>query len=851
MLRPDHSFVRFLAELRRRRVYRVAVAYAIVGWVTIQVASDVVPALHLPEWATTLVVVLALLGFPVALVLAWAYDINPSGVERTLPPAGTAAAPPRVAADALSAGAASGDRAGRARMTSRIAVSGAVAVLGLAGVAFFASRAADPARQSDATDSTAARTVAVLPFHVRGSERVGYLSEGIVDLLTTDFVRESGVDAVDPNTLLAGLAGRDNTLFDAERGRDVAAEFGAGLYVVGNVFEVEGRVRLTAYLHDRSRGNRAVAVKTVEGGVADVLSLVARLAAELAAAVPAERRGLTARLVWTGKDVDVLGSPTADGRLLSFTEWETGDLAVRDLDASVNRRITGKGDWGTSDEYAEFSRISHDGRQIAYAWFNIGFEYDLRVIDTGGGAPRTLLSADWLAPYGWKRDGRTVLVDAWSEGSGRLVWVANDGSVSVIRATDHGEGPFALSPDEQWIAFDKPTPQDPARRNIHVVAADGSATDVLVRGPGRNQLLGWTPTGRHLLFWSDRGATPAVWALPIAGGRPAGPPALVRADMEVLRGFGVYGQELLYAVTASERQVRIMEIDVEQAAVLDGPTQIAYGTPRVSATPLWSPDGNRLAYASTLPGTARGRDARVIARDLATGAVTEYALRLENPRLVQWIGADTVVLYASDAGGRWGYYALSLATGAVSRHEHAGLEGIRFILVSRDGRALFFVRWRPPGAQLIRRDARSGRETVLFSHESGGIVYTLSPDEQLIALAVFSRAQGRHELHTVPAAGGPSRMEQFVPAPNVLPNAFTSIAWSSDGRHIVYARDTHDHAELRRLRLRDGDDRLLTTVSGLNAAGIRVHPDGRRVVFTAGESRQEIWALELPPEFLR
>ncbi len=69
----------FLAELRRRRVYRVAVVYAVVAFVVAQVGELVFPALRLPDWSLTLLVVLALLGFPIALVLAWAFEVTPEG----------------------------------------------------------------------------------------------------------------------------------------------------------------------------------------------------------------------------------------------------------------------------------------------------------------------------------------------------------------------------------------------------------------------------------------------------------------------------------------------------------------------------------------------------------------------------------------------------------------------------------------------------------------------------------------------------------------------------------------------------------------------------------------------------
>src|SRR5436853_4981922 len=73
----------FFAELKRRNVYKVAIAYGVVGWLVIQVTATIVPALHLSDGLTTTVVVLTLLGFPVALVIAWAFEMTPEGLNRT------------------------------------------------------------------------------------------------------------------------------------------------------------------------------------------------------------------------------------------------------------------------------------------------------------------------------------------------------------------------------------------------------------------------------------------------------------------------------------------------------------------------------------------------------------------------------------------------------------------------------------------------------------------------------------------------------------------------------------------------------------------------------------------------
>src|SRR5213080_2507412 len=73
----------FFEELQRRKVYRVAAAYVIAAGFIIQMGSAVLPAWELPNWTLRLVVVLLLIGFPIALILAWAYDVTPQGIQAT------------------------------------------------------------------------------------------------------------------------------------------------------------------------------------------------------------------------------------------------------------------------------------------------------------------------------------------------------------------------------------------------------------------------------------------------------------------------------------------------------------------------------------------------------------------------------------------------------------------------------------------------------------------------------------------------------------------------------------------------------------------------------------------------
>lgn len=77
------KMVTLFGELQRRKVYRVVIAYAVTSWLVIQVATQVFPAFEIPTWSQRLVVVLIALGFPIAVVLAWTFDLTHQGVERT------------------------------------------------------------------------------------------------------------------------------------------------------------------------------------------------------------------------------------------------------------------------------------------------------------------------------------------------------------------------------------------------------------------------------------------------------------------------------------------------------------------------------------------------------------------------------------------------------------------------------------------------------------------------------------------------------------------------------------------------------------------------------------------------
>src|SRR5438552_8190002 len=78
-MNPRH----FISELGRRNVYKVAVAYAVVGWLLVQVTTQVFPVFEIPNWALRLIVLVIIIGFPIALIIAWAFELTPDGLKRT------------------------------------------------------------------------------------------------------------------------------------------------------------------------------------------------------------------------------------------------------------------------------------------------------------------------------------------------------------------------------------------------------------------------------------------------------------------------------------------------------------------------------------------------------------------------------------------------------------------------------------------------------------------------------------------------------------------------------------------------------------------------------------------------
>jgi adenylate cyclase len=217
-------------ELKRRNVFRVGIAYLVLGWVLLQVTDVVVPILVLPDWVARLVLLLLLLGFPVVLVFAWAFELTPEGIRREKDIDRTQSITPQTG-----------------RKLDRVII----AFLAVAVVLLLADRFWDKASDSRAErapttneSTTAEISVAVLPFvNMSDDASNEYFSDGISEELLNVLVRVEGL-RVPSRTSSFSFKGSDKKI--AEIGRELQVDH----VLEGSVRKAGDRIRVTAQLID-------------------------------------------------------------------------------------------------------------------------------------------------------------------------------------------------------------------------------------------------------------------------------------------------------------------------------------------------------------------------------------------------------------------------------------------------------------------------------------------------------------------------------------------------------------------------------------------------------------------------
>jgi TolB-like protein/Tfp pilus assembly protein PilF len=218
----------FFAELKRRNVYKVAVAYAIVGWLLVQIATQVFPFLEIPTWVVRLVIALVAIGFPIALVIAWAFELTPEGIKRTEDVDSRSG-------QVLAASA----RQPRQHAWIFIVIVGAALSVSL----FFIGRYTEW-NSSGASSSTElpAKSIAVLPFdNLSRDPDNAFFAEGVQDEILTRLAKVADLKVIARTSTQRFKSAPENL-------PDIAKQLGALNILEGSVQKVNDQVRVNVQL---------------------------------------------------------------------------------------------------------------------------------------------------------------------------------------------------------------------------------------------------------------------------------------------------------------------------------------------------------------------------------------------------------------------------------------------------------------------------------------------------------------------------------------------------------------------------------------------------------------------------
>lgn len=560
------------------------------------------------------------------------------------------------------------------------------------------------------------------------------------------------------------------------------------------------------------------------------------------------------RTIWSARNADGFGTISPDGRCLTYTDWQTGALMLRDIEAGSDHRLTA----GTYEEGStQFSAISKDGKQVAYQWLdnkrlpdsNGRKRYDLRVAGlqpNGLSEPRRLLDLEDIAgaaPYDWSPDGKWIAVFVGRKDlTGQIALVsATDGSLRVLKSTGWKEPTkIFFSPDGKYIAYDLMMDDNSDERHVFVMTVDGTREAEPVAHPSQNVIMGWSPDGRHLLFASNRSGSFGLWAVPVADGKAAGTPTLVKPDVSSTWSLGMTTSGTMYVWKyASPVYVQVSSIDLTAGRLAtSAPAFQRFITSR--GRPEWSQDGKRLAYQSCAPLGAG--PCTLWIRSIETGAQRELRTKLGYFFFPRWSpdGRELLVRGNDLRGRNNGLYRIDAESGEVTLLA-TPFPGDGLPQWAADGKHAYYRRQ----SSIIERDLASGTEReAVHLGTSGAGEFAVSPDDR--SVAYLSTERPGTSLSVMPMAGGPARVLLQVSAPGRLVGRFD---WTADGQALAIAKQLADNrneiwivpvtAEKPRKLDIDVDHWML-------GDGFRLDRAGKQIAFVAaaGKAGLEIRALE-------
>jgi len=256
-------------ELKRRNVYKVAVAYAVVGWLLIQVATQVFPFLDIPNWAIRFVIFVTALGFPVALIIAWAFELTPEGIKRT------------EAADAAR-------QHSRGGVWIAVVLIAAALSLGLFLLGRYTARTLTPQLSRPAVAVNPQKSIAVLPLvNTSGDPSNEYFSDGLSEELIA-------VLAKIPDLKVIGRSSSFLFKGKSDDSKAIGEKLGVAHLVEGSVRKQGDRVRIVAELINAADG-RSLWSETYDRELKDVFAVQNEIATAVADQMKVKLLGQSAR----------------------------------------------------------------------------------------------------------------------------------------------------------------------------------------------------------------------------------------------------------------------------------------------------------------------------------------------------------------------------------------------------------------------------------------------------------------------------------------------------------------------------------------------------------------------------
>ncbi len=237
----------FFAELKRRNVYKVAVAYAVVAWLLIQIATQVFPFFEIPNWAVRLVVLAIVIGFPIALIVAWAFELTPEGLKRTEDVDLTA----------------QGHR--KSYVWIYVVIAGASLSIGLFFIGRYSAGTKSPAASSN---QSAAKSIAVLPFaNLSADKNDEYLSDGMTEELLNVLTKVKSLRVPGRSSSFAFKGKNEDDIF-----RKVGEQLHVNAVLEGSVRKAGDKLRITAQLVNVADGFHLWS-ETYDGDMKDILAV--------------------------------------------------------------------------------------------------------------------------------------------------------------------------------------------------------------------------------------------------------------------------------------------------------------------------------------------------------------------------------------------------------------------------------------------------------------------------------------------------------------------------------------------------------------------------------------------------